>query len=247
MSKIKVGQCYPTRMGDSVTVVEVKGWDNIIVKFNDDGGYLTRVQSGQLNAGNIKNPYRPNVYNVGYMGVGSFTARIKGTVTIEYQMWSNMLQRCYSSVWHDENPSYVNCTVAPEWHNFQNFAMWCTAQPYYTYGYELDKDILNPGNRIYSPIMCALVPKEINGLFIDNTNLIRDNGLPIGVKVNHKRYQARTTHVALGTYDTPDEAHHVYLDYILNYKLQILFKYKGNIDERVYYAALAQLYSQYTQ
>jgi hypothetical protein len=54
--------------------------------------------------------------------------------------------------------------VCNEWHNFQNFAEWfcknyCDAS---MDKWQLDKDIIVPGNRVYSPETCCFVPNAVN-------------------------------------------------------------------------------------
>ena len=58
-------------------------------------------------------------------------------------------------------------------------------------GWQLDKDILIKGNKIYSPDTCCFVPSEINNLFV-GCNKSRGS-LPIGVTFNKrlKRYVAQ--------------------------------------------------------
>ena len=69
--------------------------------------------------------------------------------------------------------SYKGVEVCEEWYNFQNFAEWCETQKFLNAkdvkgkSYQLDKDILVKGNKIYSPDTCCFVPPEINSLFIN--------------------------------------------------------------------------------
>ena len=46
-------------------------------------------------------------------------------------------------------------------------------------GWELDKDILVKGNKIYSPDTCCFVPKEVNTVFTKRQSKRGD--YPIGV------------------------------------------------------------------
>lgn len=66
-----------------------------------------------------------------------------------YRVWVNMLKRCYGSNDTDYYFSYHGCTVTLEWHVFSQFRAWVVRQDYEAK--ELDKDILFPGNKVYSP------------------------------------------------------------------------------------------------
>ena len=41
-----------------------------------------------------------------------------------YGKWVNMLQRCYSELYHDKFPTYKDCTVCEEWKYFSKFKKW---------------------------------------------------------------------------------------------------------------------------
>jgi len=91
-----------------------------------------------------------------------------GKASKPYQTWKGMLERCYSSKCHSKRPTYIGCTVAPEWLYFSNFKKWYDEN--YKEGFELDKDILVEGNKVYSPDTCRFVPQNINKLLNDNSN-----------------------------------------------------------------------------
>ena len=80
-------------------------------------------------------------------------------------------------------------------------------------GKSLDKDIIVPGSKLYSPETCAFVLNETN-LFVTARDACR-GGYPIGVCL-HKRigkYQAQCRNPftgkneSLGYYSTPEDAH----------------------------------------
>ena len=107
------------------------------------------------------------MYGIGYIGIGEHKPCINGVCTKEYVVWRNMLRRCYDKEHQKVYKTYKGCTVAREWHNFQNFAEWYNKE-YYDIGeeLELDKDIMIKGNKKYSPEGCLLVPSRINTLII---------------------------------------------------------------------------------
>ena len=101
------------------------------------------------------------------------------------------------------------CEVCDEWLNFQNFAKW-HSEHYYEVNerLHLDKDILYPGNTLYAPDRCLLIPQRINELF---TCKVNGNGLPVGITKTAKgKYNARYNEEKLGTFDTLEEAFEKY-------------------------------------
>ena len=109
---------------------------------------------------------------IGYIGEGKYKSKENGKNTRVYKTWKNMLQRCYDSKYHEEKPTYINCSVSEEFHNFQNFGEWDEYNFYQIEGQQmcLDKDILVKHNKLYSPDTCIYVPKTINSLFVKRQN-----------------------------------------------------------------------------
>ena len=80
-----------------------------------------------------------------------------------YSKWQGMLTRCYSPKHQKRYPSYIGCSVCPEWLYFSKFRLWMSTQKWE--GMELDKDLLVKGNRVYGPDTCCFIPQAINSLF----------------------------------------------------------------------------------
>lgn len=68
---------------------------------------------------------KANTLRIGgsYYGEGPFRSRRNGKKTVEYQAWSNMINRCYNEKYHATRPKSVGCTVAEEWLSFQNLQL----------------------------------------------------------------------------------------------------------------------------
>ena len=115
----------------------------------------------------IKCPYEKRTYGMGYLGEGKYKGKENGKPTKCYDTWKSMLERCYDPKYHEKEPTYIDCKVCDEWLCFQNFAEWFYDNYYEVEGERmaLDKDILNKGNKIYSPNNCIFVPQIINNLF----------------------------------------------------------------------------------
>ncbi len=129
-----------------------------------------------------------------------------------YTKWINMLKRCYYSKYAERFPAYEGCLVSDDWLVFSNFKVWMLSQNWINK--ELDKDILVPGNKIYSEYTCIFVPKYVNRLLEDH---YRARGThPQGVSFDKKssRYEAycsvKGRKKTLGRYMTPEEASRVY-------------------------------------
>jgi len=85
-----------------------------------------------------------------------------------YGRWENMLRRCYSSRYHKTKPSYIGCSVCPEWLYFSKFCLWMQSQKWE--GMALDKDLLVKGNKVYGPDTCCFIPGAINSIFSHGCN-----------------------------------------------------------------------------
>jgi len=83
-----------------------------------------------------------------------------------YDTWHGMMRRCFSNKLHNKRPTYKGCSVCDEWLTFSNFRSWMMAQDWNNK--HLDKDIINPGNKIYSPKNCVFVSTHVNALLTDH-------------------------------------------------------------------------------
>lgn len=78
-------------------------------------------------------------------------------------------------------------------------------------GKQLDKDILVPGNKVYSPETCAFVASNLNAFLTDCGRARSD--LPTGVSRSKRRFRARCNNPftqrreVVGYYATAEEAH----------------------------------------
>lgn len=130
-----------------------------------------------------------------------------------YVIWSGMLARAFSNRYLDKYPSYKGCSVCDEWLLFSNFRLWVVCQDWE--GKDLDKDILIPGNKEYSPSTCCFVDHKLNLLLIHNQ--ITKSPYPTGVhfgKSNNK-YMARIridgVQRYLGQFSSPGLAETAYI------------------------------------
>lgn len=178
------------------------------------------------------------VCGVGIYTKGKYKGSHKGVLTRENRIWRNMLSRCYSEKFLYKRPTYTGCTVSENFKNFQFFAEWCNNQIGFDKdGWQLDKDILTKGNKVYSEDLCVFVPQELNVLLLQSSKARGD--YPIGVSFNGKykayfRVNSRGKYV--GTYDTVQEAFDAYKNAKEGRVKEMAEKYRLIVDERVYYA-----------
>jgi hypothetical protein len=237
LAKLRVGEVKKNNNGSLMEVIEYNGTRDVVVKFLEHGNTL-RIFWSQFENGSVKNPYDRVVYGIGYTGEGNYKPSIKGKHTSTYNVWRGMLERCYSI---RIRPTYKDCSVAEEWHNFQNFAKWYDENYYEVDGQKMhiDKDILIKGNKLYSPDTCVIVPYDINLLFIKND--ANRGEFPIGVSYSKLwgTYIAHCSHIKngyIGTYKTPEEAFEAYKDYKEYSIKQFAEKYKNKIPLKLYEA-----------
>jgi hypothetical protein len=86
-------------------------------------------------------------------------------------VWKSMLTRCYNPAHTKRFPAYNGCTVDKKWLLYSAFKDWYDrTHPNNGIKYQLDKDILFSGNKIYSDITCCWVPSAINKLLTYRKN-----------------------------------------------------------------------------
>ena len=239
--KVLVGQVRNTNEGGSFTVIEFHSATNVIIRHNDEHGHVAKVSSCQVRNGNIRNPFYPTLYGVAYMGVGKHKAKIKGKHVQHYSIWTGAVCRCYCPVRLAKRPSYIGCTLSKEFLCYQNFAEWYTTHESYGLGYELDKDLLVKGNKVYSAETCTLIPREIN--LAIRTDRKKDSDLPVGVLKNKiggytagVRIKSKDCH--LGTFNTMEEASAAYVVAKEAYVKELALEYKDQIEPRAFKALM---------
>jgi hypothetical protein len=101
-----------------------------------------------------------------------------------YVKWKEMLKRCYCPKWQKKYPTYIGCSVCPEWRYFSKFYLWMQNQKWE--GLQLDKDLLVKGNKVYSPNTCCFIPSTINSIF--GSGRKKNSQLPEGVRLRNGKY-----------------------------------------------------------
>lgn len=107
--------------------------------------------------------------------------------TKSYRLWCDIKLRCIDGGKYQQGkPTYAGCTMSEDFKNYQYFAEWCQSQVGYGLpDYQIDKDLLVTGNKIYGENTCVFIPSLLN-MFITSTSRRRD--YPTGVyKVSSKK------------------------------------------------------------
>jgi len=155
---------------------------------------------------------RKPVYGVGINDAPYMTGNVQCGICPFYQAWLSMLMRCYCEKYFERQPTYRHCSVTKEWLTFSAFREWMEKQDWQDK--ELDKDILNPGNKIYGPEHCVFAAQDVNNLLCDSG---RSRGRwPQGVHFDKARglfmamLSTNGKRKYLGRFPTPEQAAYVY-------------------------------------
>jgi hypothetical protein len=179
------------------------------------------------------------VYKKPLFGVGVNDLLLHNNTKV-YNVWKDMLRRCYDTKNHHKNITYKDCKVCDEWLTLSNFKAWFDEN--YQESYELDKDIIIKNNKIYSPDSCCFVPKEINTLLTNRRN--KRGKYYIGVTKNCNKYVSTVSicgkkHI-IGYYSDEYTAFIAYKSAKDQYVKELAEKYfkEGKITDKVYHALM---------
>lgn len=161
-----------------------------------------------------------------------------------YTVWHSIHRRAYSEVYQKGKPTYIDVEVCEEWQKLSNFASWYKDN--YREGFQLDKDLIKQGNRIYCPEYCCFLPNEINCALSYKSK----NGLPPGVswrtqsnayvaQVSRNTEDGKRKTIWLGTFGTVEDAFNAYKPAKESYIKELAEKWKDRISEAAYVALLS--------
>lgn len=234
MATVKVGQILTNNQNCEYKVIEHKNSRHVRIQFLDEHKHELVTTDWKAKMGSIENPFHRSVRGKGYLGVGEFSGKIGSYGRHAYLKWQGVLARCYGEKY--DTGSYADATVCEDWHDFQKFAEWCSSQKNYDMGFDIDKDIINIGNKHYSPENCCLVHPEINRMVIDFSLVdIRKN---MGLQYDEKRRKYRAMASVggykkhIGTFKDFDEAKAAYIELKKQYFKNMVIVHKDNIDMR---------------
>ena len=150
----RLGATFISNEGCKFFVKEYVNASNVTVKFMDEHRAEVHTVWNSCKNGRVKNPYFKSVYGIGCLGEGDFLTHLNGKHTREYELWLQMLNRCYSGKYS----TYANVTVCDRWlcySNFledlpliENYELWLDNKQKMS----LDKDLKQVGveNKVYA-------------------------------------------------------------------------------------------------
>ena len=169
---------------------------------------------------------------------------VDGKIVKEYDLWTGVLERCFSEKLQTRCSTYKGCNVSDNFLTYSYFYDWCQEQIGFDKVDEngkswcLDKDILFTGNKTYSETACVFVPNEINVFFNERGNARGEYPLGVYFHKQKGKFQAHCTvngkQQYLGLFLTPEEAFTVYKPFKENLCKQLALKWQTEIDERLF-------------
>ena len=227
-----------------------------ILKYNDakdveiqfiKTGFETITTLDNIRNGKVKDRLTPSVYGVGVVGT-KYPSRANGVQTEEYTLWRNMLKRCYSDDFKKKRPTYEGCEVSDKFKSYEYFYEWCNKQIGFDndgngFPFQLDKDLLTKGNKVYSEDSCVFIPSEINLLLINNTASRGEHLIGVYWNKTNKAFRAMVSknkgkREHLGYFKTELEAFNAYKTAKESFVKEQAEKWKDKIDDRAYEALM---------
>lgn len=237
-----IGKVFKSKSSGDFKVLKYNDSANVEIRFLKTG-FEVVARLGHIKSGGVKDPYLPSVYGIGVLGT-KYPSRVNGVKTKEYILWCDMLKRCYSDIHKKKQPTYEGCKVSDNFKSFEYFYEWCNKQiGFGNEGFELDKDLLIKGNKIYSESTCVFLPSDIN-LLLTKSTASRGNHL-IGVcwSNTHKAFVAQVNKSKgkrkhLGLFNTELEAFNAYKHTKEIFVKEQANNWKSQIDIRAYNALM---------
>ena len=241
-----VGKICKSKLSGDFKILKYNNNENVDIQFLKTD-YETTVKLINIKSGSIKDPYLSSVHGVGILGT-KYPSKINGVITKEYDLWYSMLKRCYSYSSKKKHPTYEGCKVSDNFLHYEYFYEWCHKQIGFGVDgngnpFQLDKDLLIKGNKVYSENTCVFIPQEINKVLIKCTasrgeHLIGVHWCKKGsaFKAQISKNNGKQEH--LGYFKTELEAFNAYKTAKEMFVKEQAEKWKGKIDNRAYDALM---------
>ena len=237
-----VGVVCKSNLSGDFKIVKYNDKTNVQIQFLKTG-YETVTRLDCIKSGGIKDPYSPSVYDIGILGT-KYPSAVNGVKTKEYNLWMSMLRRCYSDAYKKRKPTYESCEVSDNFKSYEYFYEWCNNQfGFNNKDWQLDKDLLVKGNKVYSESTCVFIPQEINSLLLKSDKKRGEYLIGVSWSNTNKAFVAMVNKNKgkqewLGSFNTELEAFNAYKIAKESFIKEQAEKWKGKIDERAYEALI---------
>ena len=237
-----VGNVFKSKSTGDFKIVKYNNAKNVEIQFLKTGYEMT-VELGSIRNGYVKDPYAPSVCGVGVLGT-KYQPTINGVKTKEYTLWYSMLTRCYSDACEKKSPTYIDCEVSNKFKSYEYFYEWCQKQVGFgNEGWQLDKDLLIKGNKVYNENVCVFIPQEINSMLVKCTASRGEHLIGVSWNDTCKAFEARVrknkgNREYLGLFNTEIEAFNAYKIAKEYFVKEQATKWKDQIDIRAYNALM---------
>ena len=233
--------CKSLNSGD-FKILKYNNATNVEIQFLKTGFEIV-AQLEHIRKGSVKDPYSPSVCGVGILGT-KYPSRVNGFHTKEYKLWTGMLERCYSITLKKKYPTYKDCEVSENFKSYEYFYEWCHKQVgFNNKDWQLDKDLIIKGNKVYDENTCVFLPNEINILLTKRTALRGKHLIGVYWSNTNKAFVAQVNknkgkQEHLGSFTTEIEAFNAYKQAKESFVKEQAEKWKDKIDERAYKALM---------
>ena len=246
VSKDCVGKICKSLNSGEFKILKYNNSRNVEIQFINTG-FKTTAQLKHIKNGNVKDPYVASVHGVGIAGA-KYPITINGVHTKEYELWCSMLKRCYSDTYQKKQPTYKGCEVSDNFKSYEYFYDWCHKQIGFDNDgngnpFQLDKDLLVKGNKVYNEDTCVFIPNDINLLLTKREALRGEHLIGVSWSKTNKAFIARVNKNKgkpeyLGYFKTELEAFNAYKTAKETFVKEQANKWKDQIDDRAYNALM---------
>ena len=241
-----LGKVCKSKSSGDFKILKYNDTRNVEIQFLNTGFEMV-ARLDHIRNGEVKDPYLPSVCGVGILGT-KYPSKVNGRNIKEYVLWKSMLIRCYSDNFKKERPTYIGCEVSDKFKSYEYFYEWCHSQIGFDNDgngnpFQLDKDLLVKGNKVYSENVCVFIPSEINLLLINNTASRGEHLIGVSWSKTNKAFKARVRKnkgksECLGLFTTEIEAFNAYKIAKESFIKEQANKWKSQIDDRAYNALM---------
>lgn len=187
----------------------------------------------------VQDPLQPSLYGVAILGLPLKSYPTKLTKEA-YRSYVSMIERVYVRKFN----TYIDCSVREDWLVFENYKAFFCEDSWRQDGWQLDKDLLVYGNRIYSKDTCVFLPPEINITMTTyrEQRTEASHNLPPGVSYlsrGKKRYKIHKIAACMDPpvktsefFNDPKEAYREYKKFRESVWKYLADKWEGKIDPR---------------